>query len=184
MDTQEQNLDAELQDAQNLDEELELELEDQVQEPTVTGSGKKRFEDMTHEELLMETKKYYGIATKKASPVQKRPKTPNSKSTEELQEIRETVNKLSLAEQKRQFQYENNLSPEQTDKVFAITSKPTKETLEDPFVKAGLEAIRQQQRVSEATPSPSGRSATHNGKTFKDMTPDERQAAMDARFKR
>lgn len=164
------------ENTENLDEELDLELEEQVETPPTEDVEALKARNA---ELERKNKQLFARLKKP-----KQSTTPNSKSTEELQEIRETVNKLSLAEQKRQFQYENNLSPEQTDKVFAITSKPTKETLEDPFVKAGLEAIRQQQRVSEATPSPSGRSSTHNGKTFKDMTPDERQAAMDARFNR
>lgn len=164
------------ENTENLDEELDLELEpEEVPQTGETEADKdKRIADLErkNKQLFARLKK------------PKQSTTPNSKPTEELQEIREAVNKLSLAEQKRQFQYENNLSPEETDKVFAINPKPTKELLNDPFVKGGLESIRAARRVSEATPSPSGRSTTHNGKTFKDMTPDERQAAMEARFKR
>lgn len=85
------------------------------------------------------------------------------------------ISELKLAEQKRQFGYENGLSPEETDKVYQMSNnKPTKEILEDDFVKAGLNAIRAKKRVAENTPTPSGRSVTVKGKQFGDLSRDDK----------
>jgi len=102
-----------------------------------------------------------------------------SETTDDFSDIRSTVQKLSLSEQKRQFGYENNLSPEETDAVFRLNPKPDKKTLEDPFVKGGLEAIRPKRRVEGATPSSTGKASTVNGKTFAEMNADERKANFE-----
>jgi hypothetical protein len=167
-------------DSLNVDEELDLELEPEILPPAedVEALKQQLAESQARERRLF-------ARVKKQQP--KDQPTLNKQPPKELEVIREVGTRLStleLAEAKRQFGYEHGLSPAETDKVFAITSKPTKETLEDPFIKAGLEAIRAANRVAEATPSPSGRAATFNGKTFADMNPEERQKAMEARFKR
>lgn len=88
------------------------------------------------------------------------------------------VAKLEQAESKRQFGHQHSLSPEETDHVFAyaqgIGKKPD-EVLEHPFIKNGLDAMRRASRASGATPGPSSRSPQVEGKSFKDMTPEERK---------
>ena len=79
----------------------------------------------------------------------------NKPKTDVPDDIRKAVEKLSLAESKRQFGYENGLSPEETDAVFGFNPNPTKETLKNPFVEGGLAKLRSQKRVSENTPSSS-----------------------------
>lgn len=91
-------------------------------------------------------------------------------------ELREKVNELSRAEEKRQFGYKHDLSPEEVDKVFSINSDPSEETLEDPFVKAGLQAIRKEKRVDENTPSSSAKQAPTSKKDFKDLSKQEKNA--------
>lgn len=95
---------------------------------------------------------------------------------EELGAIRATVSQLQLAEQKRQFGYEHGLSPEETDAVYKLNSAPTKETLEDPFVKGGLEAIRAKKRLADNTPGASR--ATSKFTPDKDLTPAEKEKAF------
>jgi len=104
------------------------------------------------------------------------------KRTQQLPEkkeddIHQTVQELKLAETKRQFGYEHGLSPEETDAVFRINPKPTKETLEDPFVKGGLQAIRAKKKVAENTP----RSSHSTGFSLpkKELTPEEKQREFE-----
>jgi hypothetical protein len=72
--------------------------------------------------------------------------------------LKSDVESLKLAERKRQFGYEHGLSPDETDAVFKLSPNPSKETLDDPFVKGGLESIRSQKRVNDNTPQPGGAS--------------------------
>lgn len=95
---------------------------------------------------------------------------------EKLEKVAGTVDQLALSEAKRTFGYEHNLSPQEVDAVFRINPKPTKETLDDPFIKGGLDAIRAKNRVTRNTPSGRGRgSATVNGKGWNQMDAKERQ---------
>lgn len=89
------------------------------------------------------------LSKKVAQPVEKRQDLPEKQDDD----IRETVKKLSLAEEKRQFGYQHGLSPEETDYIFRFNPKPSKELLDDPFVKGGLSSIRAKKRVEENTPS-------------------------------
>ena len=91
-------------------------------------------------------------------------------------DIRKSVAELQFAERKRQFGYEHGLSPEETDAVFKVNPNPTKEDLEDPFIKGGLESIRAKRRVESNTPSPSSKTFKVNGKTFSELTPEEKEA--------
>lgn len=163
-----------IQDTQP-DEELDLDLETGEQETTPPAedveANKQRIA-----ELEAKNKQLY-------ARLKKQHKEP-IKQVENIGDAGTRLTKLELAEAKRQFAWENGLSPEETDKVFAITQKPSKETLKDPFIKAGLEAIRAEKRVAEATPSPSGRGIKHNGKSFKEMTPEEREQFFADRAKR
>lgn len=94
-------------------------------------------------------------------------------------DIRQTVQSLQLAETKRQFGYQNGLSPEETDHIFKINSNPTKEILEDPFVKGGLQAIRAKRRVEDNTPQTSSRSPKFELPKKEDLTPDDKQKAFE-----
>lgn len=175
MDNQE-TLDTEFQDSQNPDEELDLDLEDEEEQvvtpPAGEGNRKKRFDEMTPEELLRKVKTYHGIIKSRGN---KKPEQPKLKS-EDVGETGTRLSKLELLEAKRQFAWENNLSPEETDKVFAITgNKPSKDILKDPFVQSGLEGIRASKRVADATPSPSGRAKKYEGKSFDELSTDEQK---------
>lgn len=173
MDTQDPNLESENLDSPNQEEELDLDLEQAEDQPEAGAEPKKRklFDEMTQEELLQTVKRQHGQLQKvgKKSPVKPSlVKTPE----ENIGDSGTRLGKLELAEAKRQYAWENNLSPDETDRIFAITPQPSKKTLEDPFVKAGLEAIRAQRKVNEATPSPSGKFATIEGKPLQEAIKD------------
>lgn len=97
---------------------------------------------------------------------------------ERLASIEENQKKIDLIERKRQFAYENNLSPRETDIVFRYTKRPTAKILQDPFVKAGLEAIRKSQNVKNNIPGSGGGRPTFKvgDKEFKDLKADEKEA--------
>lgn len=97
----------------------------------------------------------------------------------EDKDIRKAVESLQLAEKKRQFGYEHGLSPEETDAVFKLSPNPSKDVLEDPFVKGGLSALRAKKRVAENTPTSSSRSASFKIDSSKDKTPEARQKALE-----
>lgn len=100
------------------------------------------------------------------------------------EDIIQTVKGLEMAEKKRQFGYENGLSPEETDKVFQISGgKPSKKTLEDPFIKAGIESLRASKRVEANTPSSSTSSKSYGGKSFSELDPKEKQKAWEEQMK-
>lgn len=69
------------------DEELDLELDEPAdQEPPKAQSGKKRFEDMEKDELVIEAKRYYAIAKKdktSPSPKTERPQANSGLTREE-----------------------------------------------------------------------------------------------------
>jgi len=98
--------------------------------------------------------------------------------------LKETVAQLALSEKKRQFGFQNNLSPEEVDFVFQMSGgNPSKETLDNPFVKAGIESYRSEKRASNNIPSPSRGGLTFQGKEFKDLTDDERRKAFEEKRK-
>lgn len=101
----------------------------------------------------------------------------------ETDDIRDTVISLKIAEQKRQFGYENGLSPEETDYLFKINPEPTKELLQDPFIKGGLEAVRAKKRAESNTPSLNSRSPRFELPKKKDLTPDDKQKNFESYMK-
>ena len=111
--------------------------------------------------LLEANRKLYARVTK--------PKETKAQPTNSRDEVPNWGKELQLAERKRQFGFEHGLSPTETDAIFRINPRPNKNTLEDPFVKGGLEAIRAKNRVENAIPSTSGRTATFNGKSLQEM---------------
>lgn len=103
-------------------------------------------------------------------------KKEQSKEEDVDVDLKSEVESLKMAEKKRQFGYKHSLSPEEVDKVFTITSDPSEETLEDPFVKAGLQAIRKKRKVEDNTPSSSSKSAPNFRKDFKELSKQEKDA--------
>lgn len=152
--------------------ELEISLEEET--PEVTDDTPEKEVDWKAEAL-----KQKAIAQRLAKKQTKGEVTaPKADLPTEDEDIRLTVKQLQMAEKKRQFGYEHGLSPEETDAVFKLSPNPTKEVLEDSFVKGGLAALRAKKRVAENTPKSSSRSASFNVDVSKD-DPAERQKKLD-----
>lgn len=125
------------------------------------------------EELRKAAKAQRAIAQRyKRTPPAKPLSTPASKVSDE---VMSDIRSLKLAEAKRQFGYKHSLSPEETDKLFkyAGNDKP-EDALKDPFFQSALESYRREKSVKEAIPSSSNRAISVEGKSFKDMTSEER----------
>lgn len=102
-----------------------------------------------------------------------------AQAPEKLKGIEDKVSQLELAERKRQFGYDNGLSPVETDRVFQINPNPTKEILDDPFVKGGLSAIKAKEKLSQNMPGASTGSGTFAaGKDLDKLSPDEKDEEL------
>lgn len=149
----------------------EEESEDTESDESEEDSEEEESEGDDLEELRQENAKLKRLLNKK-----NKKKSKESKSDEVDEDIRQDVEQLKLSETKRQFGYKHNLSPLEVDKVFSIDSNPSKETLEDPFVKAGLQALRRQSKVKENTPSSTTSQAPTSQKDWKDLPKHEKDA--------
>lgn len=107
------------------------------------------------------------LLNKKGKTINNDNKSNNDLSKDVL-EIRQALKIENFAE-------ENGLTKSQARKVLEINPNATAETLKDPFIAEGLKAIARKDRVDEATPQ-GGKVTTVNGKTWKDMSDDERKA--------
>jgi hypothetical protein len=91
---------------------------------------------------------------------------------DEMNELKTEVSGLKLAEEKRQFGFKENLSPEETDKVFSYAQganlKPT-EALKDEFIKNAIDSMRRLAKTGSATPGPSSRTPMVEGKRVSEM---------------
>jgi len=151
----------------DIEQEVELTLEEETPTEVATETV-----DWQKQAL-----KYKAIAQRYAKKFQGGSPAPKQELTEKKDDdIRLTVKSLQMAEAKRQFGYEHGLSPEETDAVYKLNPNPTKEILDDSFVKGGLAALRAKKRVAENTPSSTSRSAS-----FKpaENTQEARQKALE-----
>lgn len=147
-------------------EELEINLEESQEEVE---------EEQPQVDWRAEALKHKAIAerlAKKKSPQLTEKKEPQT-------DLAERLNNLELLEKKRQFGYEHGLSPDEADAIFKINPNPSKEDLDNPFIKGGLEALRAKRRVAENTPSSSSRSVTFKGKDVKDVLLDDKIPKSD-----
>jgi hypothetical protein len=115
---------------------------------------------------------------KETTPAPTNPTPPASPTPAGDDDLRKDVQSLKLVEEKRQFGHANSLTPEETDHLFAFATgmglKPA-DAMNHPFFKSGLTALRQEAKTGEATPGPSRRAPIVEGKTWDEMTREERQ---------
>lgn len=135
----------------------------------------------TGKTLLVQKKNWRTKAQTSVIPVQEQPKLNqhnNPKPPDRDDDLTPKVDMLMMAEEKRQFGYSKQLTPEETDHLFAYAKgsglKPG-EALDSPFFKNALIALRQQNRANDSTPSPSNRSPRVEGKSFGEMKRDEKE---------
>jgi hypothetical protein len=169
----------------DIEKDLDLELEDESDQDSQTT-------DTTTEAVDYKTLYEQEKADKKklerkffAARAASKPLEANPKKEPLADEIIQKVHKLDLIEQKRQFGYENSLSPEETDYAFQFNGgkTPTKEVLEHPFFKAGLEGYRATKRLENNTPGTSTSGSVFQGKKFEELSTEDRSKAFTERLK-
>jgi hypothetical protein len=144
--------------------ELEINLDEETAEPQVETVPKSQYSQVfarmkkAEDALKLQTKK----------PLETKP-----------DDITSTVKRLELAETKRQFGYEHDLSPEETDFVFKLNSKPTKEMLEDVAVKGALTALRSKKKVEDNIPRASRSAGLNLSTAKKPLTSEEKEEAFE-----
>lgn len=148
--------------------DLEITLEDETPEEPVE-------EDTT--DWRAEALKQKAIAQRLANKL--KPSNTLSKKEEVSPDLTQRLSNLELLEKKRQFGYEHSLSPDETDAIFKINPNPSKEDLDNPFIKGGLDALRAKKRIADNTPSSSSRSMTFNGKDIKEIFTDDKASKAD-----
>lgn len=164
-------------DNQELDLTKDEEVEDTTEEESPTTDDDSVDYKALYEEEAAKAKKL------KRKLYTKEPTSITKSKSEEQDELSKTVKRLEMIENKRQFGFEHGLSPEETDAVFKFSNgKPTKETLDHPFVKAGIESIRASKRIEANTPSSSQRSSPFAGKQFKEMSEEDRAKAFESKM--
>ncbi len=105
----------------------------------------------------------------------KKPYQPNRKEADRDPVIGSRVERLEQVEVKRQFGYEHGLAPSEVDMIFKFNPKPTRKTLQDPFVQGGLEKMRAQKNAEDNIPSGStAKSFTVGGKNWNDLSDEDK----------
>lgn len=163
------------------DVELEALVNEEVDEEATADELKAKLEKsrvMLKEAI--KTKKNWRLKAEEAQSKLPKDSLPTPTPTEKpADEVVVRLSKLELEAEKRQFGYAHGLSPEETDKAFAFAKgsdmKPD-EVLKDDFFKKGLDALRAQNGQASATPHASRRLPKVEGKTFAEMTPEQRKA--------
>jgi len=93
------------------------------------------------------------------------------------EQVVKDVAELKMTEKKRQFGYSHGLSPEETDTLFNFANGSDPDlALKNPFFQAGLDGMRRKKANEANTPSSSNRAPIVGGKTFGQMTQEERKA--------
>lgn len=77
------------------------------------------------------------------------------------------------------FSKDNNVSVEIAERLLTMNPNATSEILNDKFIKAGIEEMQREERVSKATPS-SRSTASTSSKTYAQMSPEEKKAWYSA----
>lgn len=115
---------------------------------------------------------------------------PNPPPTADLDGVKESIGKLEKSEEKRSFQHQEGLSPEEVDFVFATGTGlgiSSKDALAKPYVKAAIDAMRAQKRAESNIPGSSNRAPRVDGKTWNEMDDTEKRknfANVAGSFKR
>jgi len=125
-------------------------------------------------QTLEAQKRHFQTKAQKLEERKPEAETPKLKPDEEIDK---RLSSLENERAKHTFGYENKLSPKEVDHIFSVNPNNPEEALKDPFIKGGIDAVRKQDKVKEATPSSSRSSTVVSGKSWNDVaTSDDEQA--------
>lgn len=116
----------------------------------------------------------YEAEQKRASMLQ-RLVNKKDKPINQTNDFSKDIAEIKFARKIDTFAEENGLTRVQAERVLKLEPNANAETLKDPFFAEGIKAIARKERVENATPGTTVTTSI-NGKSFKEMTKDERRA--------
>lgn len=157
----------ELETSENPDEELELDLQDDTEEPKAEGSEdvdalKAKLADLEHK-----NKQLYARLKKEPEKAEKKP------SYSQPIEDSDWKQKIEFITTKGR-----SLDAEDVDEVIAYAKGKGisyEEALNSAVIKAHLKVKQAREKIANATPHSSSKSTVVNGKTWDEMSEDERR---------
>lgn len=176
-DTPDEDDDADIDNDSEEDESDEEEGE----EDSTKGDESDEDDDkpVTRKELkeILKSSQNKTNAQRRVSSKERRPDvTTPPKPDARIDKIEKSLGEISLTNRKRDFGFQNSLSPDEVDFVFRQTSRPTKKFLETPYVRGAIEAMRAESNVRANTPSSGGRTFGPKGKSWSELEPGDKQA--------
>lgn len=157
----------------NLEEMTDQELESLIAEAEAEGSDESSQETDVSKELEA-LKNRNAMLTRL---LKKQNKAPQPKLTSENNsDIQKDIAELKFNNKIISFADEHNLSKKQAEQVLKLYPNATAETLNDPFVKAGIEALARKERVAENTPRGGNSKSQAPTKPLSEMTQKEKEA--------
>lgn len=142
---------------------------------------------LTRKDLKALDAKLNALAVSRRKNSEKRPlqqnknRSGNQAENDRLDRLEQAQRQQQISERKRQFGYENNLSPSEVDIVYRIEKRPSKETLKDPVILGALQGHRDAVNAKENIPGTRGRTYQVGNKDFKDLKPEEKKAKFGDR---
>ena len=134
--------------------------------------------DFDTQETSIDWKAKAEAAEKRAAILQRLMNKKNKPTTNLTNpDLSKDIAEIKLARKIDTFAEENGLSRVQAERVLKLEPNATAETLKDPFYAEGIKALARKERVDNATPGASTQVSV-NGKSFKEMTPQERTASF------
>jgi hypothetical protein len=149
------------QTVENLENLTTEELEQLDQETPNPTEAKDEVAELKKRNAILQR-----LLSKKNKPINTNLTTPDL--SKDIQEIK-------FARKIDTFAEENGLTRVQAERILKLEPNATAETLKDPFYAEGIKALARKERVENATPGASNQISV-NGKSFKEMTPEERKA--------
>ena len=159
---------------ENIDETFKKELHQTIakkkawREKAIDPESKKSYKEL-----------YESVKAQKPNETKEVVETKKVDTTAVPESVLSDIASLKTESQKRVFQHANNLSPTQVDEVFAYAKGMNIEpkiAMEKPFIKNVLDQMTADDNASNATLRPSRKAPLQSGgKSFKDMTTEERK---------
>lgn len=116
---------------------------------------------------------------------QKRDLSDARKGNERVDSLEKTTQQLVRNEEKRQFGYANDLSPDEVDVVFRLERKPSSKSLKDPVIQGALKGYRDAKKAKANIPSSGGgrpnRPSDRSSKEDKNLSAGERRERFASR---
>lgn len=157
----------ELETSENPDEELELDLQDDTEEPKAEGSEDVDALKAKLAELEHKNKQLYARLKKEPEKAEKKP------SYSQPVEDSDWKQKIEFITTKGR-----SLDAEDVDEVIAYAKGKGisyEEALNSAVIKAHLKVKQAREKIANATPHSSSKSTVVNGKTWDEMSEDERR---------